>query len=177
MAKVLFEVEVSSAYDIEVVCDFITELMAKDMKDFVSFSSIGLSKEVITYHIEMFSLSEFLDELDAIQRKRLICKMLLDRLFPVIYEKKIMFLAELDCFRPGYIVVSEAEEFTNTLYVIIAELLTQIQNFIKKHITKLDPVVRNEVRSLYRITEFTRLGLRDLTYKEQVEIADESLLY
>lgn len=176
MSKVLFEVELYHSYSvIDGVCDFLTDLLNKDMNDFVAFSSIGLSKEALNNHIGMYSLTEFIDECSMQERQRLIYKMLLERLYPVVNGKKMLFLAELDCFRPGYITAQEAQEFTENLYSCIEHLLQQVQSFIqnnKVYVSSLDVLIRNDVRSLYRLKEITKIGIRDLTYKEQVEITE-----
>lgn len=168
MSKVLFEVDLSNFryYKVDVICDYLMEFFAKDMSDYLLASLNEVSKEARDYHMGIYSLSEFVDECTPTEKKRLIYKMLLEQMYPVVLDSRIVFLAELDCFRSGYIANIDARDFTDTLYQSICDLVVAAQKSVTVHSIRVNRQILVEVRVLGNMSEYTKVGIRELSSNE-----------
>lgn len=168
MSKVLFEVDLSKFryYKVDIICDYLMEFFAKEMIDYISASNNQVSKDVVDYHVGIYSLSEFMDECTPVEKKRLLYKMLLERMYPIIVNSKILFVAELDCFRPGYIANVDAGEFTEDLYQYLCDLVVSAQRSVTVHSMRVNRQILVEVRVLASMSEYTKMGIRELSDSE-----------
>ena len=167
MPKVLFELNFESVVHMESLTDYYSSLMNSTMLDFISSSSVNMTKEFLSYRLGVYSLSEFMDECTEDEKRHLIYKALLDTMFPIIYEDKVLYISDMNWFRPGYMAESDVVGFTRFFYASIKATMLKIQNFIKNQPGRNLPTdLRMDVRFLLRLNETTKFGIRDVEYHE-----------